>query len=101
MARRPSRARILLTASATTTADARAQKCRCLAKAVAGDRTGHAHELAGHVYEVGARRGVLLERPEVLTHQEHRHIEVPASWWEVRTQREYVPIQRRSRRRYD
>ena len=58
---------------------------------IAGERTGHAHELAARVYDDGDRRVVFLERPEVLTHQEHRHIEVPAGWWEVRLQREHVP----------
>jgi hypothetical protein len=68
---------------------------------VEGERTGHAHELAGRVYEVGKKRVVFLERPTEITHQEHRHIEVPAGWWEVRTQREFVPIRRTSRRRFD
>ncbi len=68
---------------------------------VAGERTGHAHELAGRVYESEGRRLIFLERPTTLTHQEHRHIEVPAGWWEVRTQREFEPVLRQTRRRFD
>jgi hypothetical protein len=69
---------------------------------IAGERTGHAHELAGRVYDSGpGRRVVFLERPAALTHQEHRHVDVPAGWWEVLTQREYVPLERRTARRWD
>lgn len=67
---------------------------------IEGERTGHAHELAGRVYDAGHRRLIFLERPTPLTHQEHRHVEVPAGWWEVRAQREFVP-QSRPGRRYD
>ncbi len=68
---------------------------------VAGERTGHHHRLPARVYEAGGRRLLMLERPEILTHEEHRHVEVPAGWWEVTLQREYVPAARptlRSRR---
>lgn len=68
---------------------------------IAGERTGHAHELAGRVYDTDGGRVIFLERPGTITHQEHRHIEVPAGWWEVRTQREFVPGQRSIRRRFD
>jgi len=68
---------------------------------IAGERTGHAHELAGRVYDADGRRLIFLERPTTLTHQEHRHIEVPAGWWEVRTQREFEPVRRQARRRFD
>ncbi len=59
---------------------------------VEGERTGHAHELAGRVYDhADGRRLLMLERPGTLTHQEHAHVEVPAGWWEIRQQREHVP----------
>jgi len=34
------------------------------------------------------RQYVFLERPETLTHCEHRHVDVAAGWYEVRQQRE-------------
>jgi len=68
---------------------------------VAGERTGHAHRLAARVYDAGDRRLLLLERPTPITHEEHAEIEVPAGWWEVRLQREYVPQERKSSRRFD
>jgi len=58
---------------------------------IAGERTGHAHELAGRVYDHGDRRLVMLERPTPIRHPEHRQIEVPAGWWEVTIQREWTP----------
>jgi hypothetical protein len=67
---------------------------------VEGERTGHAHRLPARVYDLpGGRRVLMVERPTSLTHQEHRHIEVPAGWWEVTVQREYVPAERPMRRR--
>lgn len=70
---------------------------------IAGERTGHAHELPARVYDAGTRRVIMLERPAVLTHQEHAHITVPAGWWEVVVQREWVPraVGRRSTGRWD
>jgi hypothetical protein len=68
---------------------------------VEGERTGHAHVLPARVYSDGPRRLLMLERPEKLTHQEHAHIEVPAGWWEVRTQTEYVPAANRRVGRWD
>lgn len=68
---------------------------------VHGERTGHAHRLPARVYDAGSRRLLLLERPTPLTHEEHAHVEVPAGWWEVRQQREYVPAARRTTRRWD
>lgn len=53
-------------------------------------RSGHAHVLPASVYEVGNRRLVFLDRPAALEHQEHRHVPIPAGWWEVSLQREYV-----------
>lgn len=65
---------------------------------VTGERTGHAHRLPARVYDTPAGRVLMLERPEPLTHEEHRQIEVPAGWWRVDLQREYVPAARPTRR---
>jgi len=65
---------------------------------VAGERTGHAHRLPARVYDTSRGRVLMLERPEVLTHEEHRHVEVPAGWWRPIVQREYVPAARPARR---
>jgi len=64
-----------------------------------GERTGHVHRLPARVYDVD-RQGALLmlERPAMLTHEEHRHVEVPAGWWRPIIQREYVPASRPRRR---
>jgi hypothetical protein len=66
---------------------------------IEGERTGHAHELPGRVYQIGDRRLVMLERPTPITHPEHAHVEVPAGWWEVTVQREHVPDRTPARRR--
>jgi hypothetical protein len=59
---------------------------------VEGERTGHAHELAGEVFDLAnGARVIALREPTALTHQEHAHIVVPEGWWEVRVQREWVP----------
>lgn len=72
---------------------------------VHGERTGHAHRLAARVYDVaGGGRLLMLERPGVMEHEEHAHVEVPAGWWEVRQQREFVPASdpgQRVARRWD
>jgi hypothetical protein len=65
---------------------------------VLGERTGHAHRLPARVYDSSRGRMLLLERPEVLAHEEHRHVTVPAGWWQVQLQREYVPASRPSPR---
>lgn len=63
---------------------------------IEGERTGHAHELPGVVYDLpGGRRAVRLGGPTPITHQEHAHLVVPEGWWEVRTQREWVPAEQR------
>ena len=67
---------------------------------VEGERTGHVHQLPARVYDDGARRLLFLERPETLTHEEHAAVAVPAGWWEVRIQREFVSASR-PRRRFD
>ena len=67
---------------------------------VEGERTGHAHRLPGRVYD--ARASVAWScwsgRPS-LAHEEHRHVEVPAGWWQLTVQREYMPAERPRRRR--
>jgi hypothetical protein len=74
---------------------------------VEGEATGHAHVLPARVYATARGKQVLfLERPTPMTHQEHRHVEVPAGWWQVVIQREFVPAERpskppRPRRRRD
>lgn len=70
---------------------------------VPGERTGHAHTLAAEVLELAdGTRLLRLDEPGLLTHDEHKAIEVPAGWWEPRVQREFV-AQRRSvaRARFD
>lgn len=69
---------------------------------VQGERSGHAHRLPARVYDSGDRRLLMLERPTPMTHEEHAAVEVPAGWWEVRQQREYVPAARgRTTQRWD
>lgn len=69
---------------------------------VHGERTGHAHRLPGRVYDTDdGRRLMMLERPTPMTHEEHDAVEVPAGWWEIRQQREFVPAANRTTRRWD
>lgn len=67
---------------------------------VEGERTGHAHRLPSRVYDAAGDTVLMLERPTALTHEEHRHIEVPAGWYRVIIQREHVAAAE-TRRRYD
>ena len=60
---------------------------------VEGERTGHAHELAARVYDAPGGHVLFLERPAPLTHPEHGTSVVPAGWWDVRIQREHVPLE--------
>jgi hypothetical protein len=62
---------------------------------IAGERTGHAHELIGSVAVDGDREYVL--GGNTLTHQEHRHHVTEPVWYEVRLQREHVAQQQRQR----
>lgn len=62
---------------------------------IAGERTGHAHVLPAR--QILARQAgamtllyAYLGAMQVLTHQEHSHVEVPEGWWEIRQQREYL-----------
>jgi hypothetical protein len=70
---------------------------------IEGERTGHAHVLNAEVYDIPrGRRAVLLRDDGVLTHEEHSDVIVPAGWWEIRIQREWVPSSRpHSRPRWD
>ena len=69
---------------------------------VEGERTGHVHELRGEIYDIpNGRRAILLHDETPLTHQEHEHVLVPAGWWEIRVQREWVPASAQTTRRWD
>lgn len=59
---------------------------------VPGERTGHAHVLPAQVYETAEGVRLLhLDEPAILTHEEHRHIVIPAGWWQPVIQREWSP----------
>lgn len=68
---------------------------------IAGERTGHAHELACDVYVSGDREYAVLNQKSTMTHQEHKHLQIPAGIYEIRIQREYIPVQRTTSGRYD
>lgn len=62
---------------------------------IAGERTGHAHVLPAQTILMRQAGAMMLTYAylgamQVLTHQEHTHIEVPEGWWEVRQQREFL-----------
>jgi hypothetical protein len=62
-----------------------------------GEATGHAHRAAGPHVRLLTTQGeagpIFLDVPERarLTHDEHGPISVPAGWYQVVRQREYVP----------
>ncbi len=56
---------------------------------IAGERTGHAHQLVGAVAVAGERE--FVKGGNVLSHQEHEHIATAPQWYEVIVQREHVP----------
>ena len=62
-----------------------------------GELTGHSHELTyGDVYQVGGKKKYLsLGKDDVVKHQEHNPIELPAGNYEVIRQREYKPVNRK------
>lgn len=69
---------------------------------IAGERTGHAHTLTGRV-QLDARGRTYINVPSpgrVLQHQEHENLYVPGGLYEVRIQREHVPLSRPGQR-YD
>lgn len=69
---------------------------------VLGERTGHAHMLPAEVHELADRTRLLhLERPTLLTHEEHAEILVPEGWWEPVLQREYTERAPERRAKYD
>lgn len=68
---------------------------------IAGERTGHAHELACDVYVQGEKEYAVLSTEATMTHQEHQHLKIPAGVYEVKIQREYVPVQRTVIGRWD
>lgn len=55
---------------------------------IAGERTGHAHELPGAVATLDGR--TYVRGGDVLRHQEHEHVQTAPTWYEVRVQREYT-----------
>lgn len=59
-----------------------------------GEATGHAHTMSVETSTpmlFGGREIVVVEKPSILTHQEHNEIEVsPGVYWVVH-QREYSP----------
>lgn len=63
---------------------------------IVGERAGHAHELLGTVRVHGERQYV--RGGAVLTHPEHAHIQTDPVWYEVRQQREHVPLSAATRR---
>lgn len=56
---------------------------------IAGERTGHAHQLVGAVAVAGQRE--YIRGGNVLSHEEHGHVATAPQWYEVRVQREHVP----------
>lgn len=68
---------------------------------VAGERTGHSHELACDIYTKKDKEFAVVEKESTMTHQEHKHLQIPAGVYEIRIQREYVPLQREVSGRYD
>lgn len=85
---------------------------------VPGERSGHEHRLPAEIYDVAGGRVAFLREatPMRVVHSDdptveflmpdgtprHEAIEVPAGWWQVVPQRQYVPQRRPvSRARYD
>ncbi len=64
---------------------------------IEGERTGHAHQLVGHVAVADDGRE-FVRGGNVLTHPEHEAIATAPTWYEVRLQREYTPTGLRGRR---
>jgi hypothetical protein len=65
---------------------------------IAGERTGHAHQLVGDLAVAGDRH--FVRGGNVLQHEEHEHIVTAPIWYEVRGQVEHVP-ESRPRHRFD
>ena len=56
-----------------------------------GEATGHHHALVNmtaQIYNTTTARYVVVEQPTVLTHQEHKPIELPQGIFEIKIQRE-------------
>lgn len=58
---------------------------------IAGERTGHSHQLVGRVATLGSRR--FVKGGNVLQHEEHEHVATEPTWYEVVVQREHIPQQ--------
>ncbi len=58
-----------------------------------GEKTGHHHDIIGNlkVFETPQKQILLeVERPSMLTHQEHQHIKIEPGLYKVVIQREYT-----------
>jgi hypothetical protein len=64
-----------------------------------GEGTGHRHQISSGEAELVELYGLLflkvLSPTAILTHEEHAAVTIPQGNWEIRTQREYVPPDRR------
>ena len=59
-----------------------------------GEATGHMHVLAGgafKLWEDGENMCAVVERPAVLSHQEHGPVVIDKGVWKVTRQQEYTP----------
>jgi len=60
-----------------------------------GEVTGHKHQITRGQAELIERKGILflkvLSETAMLSHEEHRPIQIPRGTWMVRVQREYEP----------
>ena len=64
-----------------------------------GEATGHAHTMFGGsatLLEDDGAMFLAVEHDDMLTHQEHGEIEVPAGKYRVTRQREYSPLEVRN-----
>ncbi len=68
---------------------------------IAGERTGHAHELACDVHIMGDREYAVLSKSAIMTHPEHKHLKIPPGVYEIRVQREFVPSRNTVSGRWD
>ena len=67
---------------------------------VMGEVTGHAHRASSQVQVFRDPLGqTFIEGPGELTHEEHKTIQIPSGFFEVRRQREYNPIEENRQRR--
>ncbi len=65
---------------------------------ISGERTGHSHRLAGIVRAIKGLLYIHVIAKTMMKHEEHTNVEVPAGWYQVITQREFIPSQGINRR---